>query len=153
MRVFDRYLARVVDLPNDVEPGRYRLLENSVLNGDVEVGRNELLLSDGRERCVIGENICTFLSKGFFAQDATDTDSQEALRSIVRQSVAIIAAQIKSNAGELPSPLLPQQMADDIELNELDEALNEVIDCQSARNFDHLSALNFDQVSGGYCGA
>jgi len=25
--------------------------------------------------------------------------------------------------------------------------------CQSARNFDHLSALNFDQVSGGYCGA
>lgn len=128
MRVFDRYLARVVDLPNDVEPGRYRLLENSVLNGDVEVGRNELLLSDGRERCVIGENICTFLSKGFSAQDVTDTDSQEALRSIVRQSVAIIAAQIKSNAGELPSPLLPQQMADDIELNDLDEALNEVID-------------------------
>ena len=26
-------------------------------------------------------------------------------------------------------------------------------DCQSARNFDHLSALNFNQVSGGYCGA
>lgn len=27
------------------------------------------------------------------------------------------------------------------------------VPCQSARNFDHLSALNFDQVSGGYCGA
>jgi len=25
--------------------------------------------------------------------------------------------------------------------------------CQSASNFDHLSALNFDQVSEGYCGA
>jgi len=30
---------------------------------------------------------------------------------------------------------------------------NTVVECQSARNFDHLSALNFDQVSGGYCGA
>lgn len=24
-----------------------------------------------------------------------------------------------------------------------------LMECQSARNFDHLSALNFDQVSGG----
>jgi len=33
------------------------------------------------------------------------------------------------------------------------EQLGTVHVCQSARNFDHLSALNFDQVSGGYCGA
>ncbi|WP_303786514.1 hypothetical protein [Azovibrio restrictus] len=31
--------------------------------------------------------------------------------------------------------------------------LKAILACQSARNFDHLSALNFDQVSGGYCGA
>ena len=38
-------------------------------------------------------------------------------------------------------------------LERLQQLADEHFGCQSARNFDHLSALNFDQVSGGYCGA
>ena len=44
-------------------------------------------------------------------------------------------------------------IADTIQIVSRTEERLDSTTCQSARNFDHLSALNFDQVSGGYCGA
>lgn len=127
MKVFDRYLGQEVALPKSVEEGRYKLLRPTVLNERVDLGKDDVLLSDGRERCVIEGTRHSFDCSGYQAGKSSD-DSQEAQRSIVCRALELLAAKSDNSKEVLFSPLLPPEMADALELNKLDEALREIID-------------------------
>ena len=47
MKVFDLYLGREVAIPERVEAGRFRLTKPAVLNERLQLGKGEVLLSDG----------------------------------------------------------------------------------------------------------
>lgn len=127
MKVFDRYLGQEVALPKSIEEGRFRLLRPTVLNERVDLGKDDVLLSDGRERCVIGVTRHSFDGSGFQAGKSSDV-SQEAQRSIICKALELLAARSDNDKEVLFPPLLPPEMADALELNKLDEALREIID-------------------------
>lgn len=127
MKVFDRYIGREVVLPELVEEGRFRLLGPTVLNECVELGEDDVLLSDGSERCALLGVPHAFDDSGYQVGKLVD-ESTEAQLSIVRKALGLLAAHTDKGKEVLFSPLLPPEMADALELNKLDEALRVVID-------------------------
>lgn len=114
-------------MPECVEAGRFRLIKPAVLNERLQLGQGEVLLSDGGERCAIGVTFHTFVDHRYPPSRSVD-DSQEAQRSIVCRALALLAARAAKGNDALPSPLLPAEMVAVLELNNLDEALREIID-------------------------
>lgn len=127
MNVFDLYLGREVPLPEYVEAGRFRILKPAVLNERIELAKDEVLLSDGGERCLVGVTAHAFVDRGDLVSRSVD-DSHEAQRSIVCRAIELLAARAQGGNGALSSPLLPPEMAVALELNKLDEALREIIE-------------------------
>ena len=126
MKVFDRYIGQEVALPEHIEEGRFRLLRPTLLNGGIDLVRNDVLLSDGREHCFLGEEAHQFEDSGCHAGKLLD-EPTEAQLSIVRKAMELLAARNDCDKEVLFSPLLPPEMADALELNELDEVLQEII--------------------------
>lgn len=127
MRVFDLYLGRELPLPERIEVGRFRLLSPALLN-DRELPKGAVLQSDGRERCTIGGVPRTFEDSGN-SDGASVDDSREAQRAIVCRALALLASRIEVGSDVMPSPLLPPEIADELELNQLDKVLGEIIEC------------------------
>lgn len=127
MRVFDLYQGSEVVLPDRVEAGRFRLLSFAVLNGRFELTKGSVLHSDGREPCTIGGVSRTFEDSGYSDGSLAD-DSRVAQRAIVCRALEMLASRIVEGSEVLPSPLLPPEMADALELNQLDKALGEIIE-------------------------
>lgn len=128
MRVFDLYLGRELPLPERIEVGRFRLLSPASLNDRFELPKGTVLQSDGRERCTIGGVSRTFEDSGN-SDGASVDDSREAQRAIVCRALALLASRIEVDSDVMPSPLLPPEMADELELNQLDKVLGEIIEC------------------------
>lgn len=127
MRVFDLYQGRELALPVRIEAGRFRLLSPVSLNDRFELPKGEVLQSDGRERCTLGGVPHTF-EDPWYSDGALVDDSREAQRAIVCRALALLASRIERRSDVMPSPLLPPEMADELELNQLDMALREIID-------------------------
>lgn len=106
MRVFDRYQAIEVDLPALVEPGRYRLLRRTLLNGATEIAAGDLLWSDGGSLCDLeGEASRTFVGKD-------DEEEGQTPDSIVDAAVSAVIDQLRTGDADLPSPILPARLGD-----------------------------------------
>lgn len=106
MRVFDRYQAMDVKLPEIVEPGRYRVLRRTVLNRQTELVSGDLLWSDGGSLCELeGEGSRTF------ARVTDDVDGQSP-EAVVDDAVQAVVDQLESIGSELPSPVMPAQLGD-----------------------------------------
>ena len=106
MRVFDRYQAMDVELPEVVEPGRYRVLRRTVLNRQTELVSGDLLWSDGGGLCELeGEGSRTF------ARVTDDVDGQSP-EAVVDDAVQAVVDQLESVRSELPSPVMPAQLGD-----------------------------------------
>lgn len=127
MRVFDLYQGREVALPERVEAGRFRLLATAVLNDRFELAKGAVLHSDGVERCNIGGVLHTFEDSGYSDGGRVD-DSRAAQRAIVCRALDLLASRIEEGSDVLPSPLLPPEMADALELNQLDKVLGEIVE-------------------------
>lgn len=127
MRVFDLYQGQAVALPERVDAGRFRLLNSAVLNDRIKLAKGSVLFSDGRERCALGVVSATFecteSSKG-----GLEDDSRAAQRTIVCRALDLLASRLEDRSDVLSSPLLPAQMVDALGLNELDQALGEIIE-------------------------
>ncbi|MGT2430367.1 hypothetical protein ACU4HD_19630 [Cupriavidus basilensis] len=92
VKVFDRYLDEIVTLPEEVEPGRYRLLNRVTLNEQSVLEENDLLLSDGRERCLLdGE------PHGF--RDGARRGDDDPVASLILRSVQTLASAVPCAAG------------------------------------------------------
>lgn len=106
MKVFDRYQAIEVDLPQVVEPGRYRLLRRTVLNGSTVLPAGDLLWSDGGSLCDLeGEASRTFVGKD-------DEQEGHIPDSIVDGAVSAVVDQLKTGGADLPSPVMPARLGD-----------------------------------------
>lgn len=127
MRVLDLYQGREIALPERVEAGRFRLLNPAVLNDQFKLAKGSILHSDGRDRCTLGGVPLTFED----SEDSTSSlvdDSRAAQRAIVCRALDLLASRLGGAREALPSPLLPPEMADTLELNPLDKALGEIIE-------------------------
>lgn len=127
MRVFDLYQGREVTLPERVEAGRFRLLSPATLNDRFDMAKGAVLHSDGSERCAIGRVSRTFDDSGYSNGGLVD-DSREAQQTIISRALDLLACRIEEVSEVLPSPLVPPEMADALELNQLDMALGEIIE-------------------------
>lgn len=127
MRVFDLYQGRAVALPERVDAGRFRLLNSAVLNDRIKLGKGSVLFSDGRERCTLGVVSATFECTESSIGGLED-DSRAAQRTIVCRALDLLASRLEDRSDVLSSPLLPPEMVDALELNELDKALGEIIE-------------------------
>lgn len=123
MRVFDLYQGREVVLPERIEAGRFRLLSPAKLNDRFEMAKGAVLHSDGSERCAIGR-----VSRIFDDSAYSVDDSRDAQQTIISRAVDLLACRIEEGSEVLPSPLVPPEMADALELNQLDIALGEIIE-------------------------
>ena len=117
MKVFDLYSGRDVVLPEHIEPGRFRLLRTTILNANITLNQNEVLLSDGCDRCTIADG------KYRFAQPKVLVENRN-----IKRAIENISAKILSASRHLTSPLIPSEMAEELKLNELDQELRRVIE-------------------------
>ncbi|HOX69423.1 MAG TPA: hypothetical protein PKV56_16310, partial [Burkholderiaceae bacterium] len=129
MKVFDRYQAIEVDLPKVVEPGRYRLLRRTVLNGSTELPAGDLLWSDGGSLCDLeGEASRTFVGKD-------DEQEGHIPDSIVDGAVSAVVDQLRTSGADLPSPVMPARLGD------LASATPLELELESVMGRGHLQAI------------
>lgn len=122
MRVVDRYAGQEIDLPGIVDPGRYRLLATTRLNGDIELQAGDLLVSDGRERCdVEGGPESVFRVAVDSEEGATEVD-------LVDRSVTALALRLRVGIDRDISPLIPAELGELADLNDLEKMLDFVIE-------------------------
>ena len=129
MRVFDRYRDKDVDLPEIVEPGRYRVLRRTVLNRETELAAGDVLWSDGGSLCELeGEDSRTFACVG----EEQDGQVPEA---VVDDAVQAVVDQLESAGSELPSPVMPAQLGDLASPTQLE------LDLEGVLGRGHLQAI------------
>ena len=121
MKVLDRFSGVTTTLPKVVEPGRYRLLKSALLNGDVPLEDGGILFSDGREWCALDSETRRFTQ-------VTPQASKDSARSHILKSIGFLAKMARSQPSSTISPLIPSEMADLAELNDLDKTLLQVIE-------------------------
>lgn len=121
MKVLDRFSGVTTTLPKVVESGRYRLLKSALLNGDVPLEDGGILFSDGREWCALDSETRRFTQ-------VTPQASKDSARSHILKSIGFLAKMARSQPSSTISPLIPSEMADLAELNDLDKTLLQVIE-------------------------
>ncbi len=116
MKVFDRYAGHPVDLPRDIEPGRFRLLADAALGADLRqaIGQpivgatwHDLPLDDGAVVRAIGQ---AGMAAGQF--------------DLIELAVSSLA---RVSETEHVSPLMPASVGELAELGELERVLAERI--------------------------
>ena len=110
MKVFDRYVGADVELPAEVDPGRYRLLAPVCLNGTLLLQAGEVLWSDGGSRCLLTESLSDEQVRSFRTSPA-EQDGQTP-GSVIDAALLAVAEQVESMnpGGNLPSPVMPTKL-------------------------------------------
>jgi hypothetical protein len=119
MKVYDRYQGSNVELPDTVEPGRYRLLAPCLLNDVISLNAGDILWDAGSQRCGLSgqQNIRSFASVAAAQIEAEDL-IDEAVAAIITQTQAEI----------LPSPVMPAKLEEFAEMTVLEQSLKELLD-------------------------
>ncbi|ABM39544.1 hypothetical protein [Polaromonas naphthalenivorans] len=123
MKVFDRYVGADVELPAEVDPGRYRLLAPVCLNGTLLLQAGEVLWSDGGSRCLLTESLSDEQVRSFRTSPA-EQDGQTP-GSVIDAAVLAVAEQVESmNPGDsLPSPVMPTKLGELAQMYPLERLL------------------------------
>lgn len=122
MRFLDRLTgAEISDLPDAILPGRYCLLASVVINGHSELRAGDLLSDDGSGVIRIQGVECHVLTSKPSVDDQADIElSIEAILSI--------AGKLMHANGANVSPMLPAEMAEQCELEEIERNLATVLE-------------------------
>ena len=94
MKVFDRYVGADVELPAEVDPGRYRLLAPVCLNGTILLQAGDVLWSDGSSRCLLTKSLSDEPARSF-RMPAAEQDEQTP-SSVIDAAVLAVAEQVES---------------------------------------------------------
>ena len=124
MKVFDRYLGLDVELPIEVDPGRYRLRTPARLNGAIQLQAGDVLWSDGGSRCLLtGTGLSDVLIRSFKVPPAEQDGQMTA--SVIDAAVLAVAEQVDSRkpGDSLPSPMMPTKLRELAQLCALEELL------------------------------
>jgi hypothetical protein len=124
MKVFDRYVGANVDLPTEVEQGRFRLLAPARLNGTIQFQAGDVLWSDGGSRCLLKGTEPSDAQIRSFRIPPEEQDGQMTA-SVIDAAVLAVAEQVESRKpGEsLPSPVMPTKLRELAQLYPLEELL------------------------------
>ena len=123
MKVFDRYVGADVELPAQVDPGRYRLLAPVCLNGTLLLQACDVLWSDGGSRCLLTGSLSDEPVRSF-RMPAAEQDGQTP-GSVIDAAVQAVTDQVESmNAGDsLPSPVMPTKLRELAQMYPLEKLL------------------------------
>ena len=127
MKVFDRYVGVDVELPAEVDPGRYRMLAPVCLNGTVLVQVDDVLWSDGGSRCLLTGSLSDEPVRSFRMPTA-EPDGQTP-GSVIDAAVQAVADQVESmNPGDsLPSPVMPTKLRELAKMSPLEQLLEKTL--------------------------
>jgi hypothetical protein len=117
--VWDRYQGVEVELPELVESGRYVLLADTLMNGKVPLNSGTSLLSYGETKFRLDKGSYSFLDFGLPGSATPDQ-----LRA---KNAVFHIAHLAETRGEQVSPLLPSELAEHSDLNELERALESIV--------------------------
>ncbi len=125
IRVLDRLSNQklpIERLPGHIVPGRYLLLDDTLVNNHSELLSRTVLVGDGSNTLKINEST--------FACPEQIEEDQQAAYKFISLAIAQIAQSFSGGrADALPSPLLPSQLFDDEgALNELEEVLADILE-------------------------
>lgn len=123
MKVFDRYVGADVELPAEVDPGRYRLLAPVCLNGSILLQAGDKLWSDGGSRCLLTGSLSDEQVRSF-RMPAAEQDEQTP-SSVIDAAVLAVAEQVESMnpGGSLPSPVMPTKLGELAHMYPLEQLL------------------------------
>lgn len=123
MKVFDRYVGADVELPAEVDPGRYRLLAPVCLNGTVLLQTDDVLWSDGSSRCLLTRSLAEEPVRSFRMPPA-EQDGQTP-GSVIDAALLAVAEQVESMnpEGSLPSPVMPAKLGELAQMYPLEKLL------------------------------
>ena len=122
MKVIDRFLGTEVDLPNQVEPGRYRLKRSAVLNEEINLNAGDVLGSDGGHRCDLeGQPERDFL------QTQYQSGEDQAPESIIDDAVQAVVDAWRADTTDLPAPVLPSSLGELAHPTPLELVLEQVL--------------------------
>ena len=112
MKVFDRYVGVDVELPAEVDPGRYRLLAPVCLNGSILLQAGDKLWSDGSSRCLLTGSLSDEQVRSFRMPSAEQ--DEQAPSSVIDEAVLAVAEQVGSMSpgDSLPSPVMPTKLGE-----------------------------------------
>lgn len=127
MKVFDRYVGADVELPAEVDPGRYRLLAPVCLNGTVLLQTDDVLWSDGGSRCMLTRSQSDEPVRSFRMLSA-EQDGQTP-GSVIDAALLAVAEQVKSMnpEGSLPSPVMPSKLGELAQMYPLEQLLEKTL--------------------------
>lgn len=123
MKVFDRYVGADVELPAEVDPGRYRLLLPVCLNGSILLQAGDKLWSDGSSRCLLTGSLSDEQVRSFRMPAAEQDDQTPS--SVIDAAVLAVAEQLESMkpGGSLPSPVMPTKLGELAQMYPLEQLL------------------------------
>lgn len=123
MKVFDRYVGVDVELPAEVDPGRYRLLAPVCLNGSILLQAGDKLWSDGSSRCLLTGSLSDEQLRSFRMPSAEQ--DEQAPSSVIDEAVLAVAEQVESMSpgDSLPSPVMPTQLGELAQMYPLEQLL------------------------------
>lgn len=123
MKVFDRYVGIDVELPAEVDPGRYRLLAPVCLNGTILMQSGDVLWSDGGSRCLLTGSLSDEQVRSF-RMPAAEQDGQTP-GSVIDAAVLAVAEQVESMNPQdsLPSPVMPTKLGELAQMCPLEQLL------------------------------
>lgn len=121
MMFLDRLTGRQFsELPTEILPGRYRLLDSFLLNDHSNLGVGDLLLDDGSGVIRIGGEDRKVLP-------VEHSDKGQADCELSVEAIVAIAEKIALAGSSQVSPMLPAEMAAQCELDGLEENLADVL--------------------------
>lgn len=123
MKVFDRYVGADVELPAEVDPGRYRLLAPVCLNGTLSLQTGDVLWSDGGSRCLLTGSLSDEQIRNF--RIPPDEQDGQTPGSVIDAAVLAVAEQVESinPGGSLPSPVMPTKLGELAQIYPLEQLL------------------------------
>jgi len=128
MRFLDRISRHhLSDLPDEILPGRYCVLEKLLLNHHTHLESGDPILDDGSGGFQVREFAYRF-------QDSILDDETAADAELTLEAIQAISDKVNSHGGEV-SPILPPELADNAELEEIERLLRKILDA------GHLHAI------------
>lgn len=130
MQLWDRVagVARAAAEIDLLEPGRYLLLSAWQYNGHTQLEEGEVLLDDGSTRLQFPDGAAEFVPLG-------EGGPSEEEFSVALDAVTAIAKRSDLDSLVLPSPLIPPELAREVEQSNLELVLHDVLEA------GHLEAI------------
>lgn len=126
MRVFDLVQGREVELPKEIEPGRFRLPNATVLNERIELEAGTLLWWPGVDRCDLTVRGKIERERHVFIVSRAEREGDFDL--VNRSIEAVVDAILEGKeGGGLPSPVMPGELKELAALTKVERQLIEDI--------------------------